>query len=180
MVDFIGFPKIPRFNKIFGKCIVSEKIDGTNSHILIEDGKIVRVGSRNRWITPKDDNYGFAGWVERHNDELLKLGDGHHFGEWYGNGIQHGYGLKEKRWALFNTFRWNPQNPNLPSCCHVVPELYRGVFTLSLIDEMATKLSEGSVAVPGQKAEGFVIFLAELNQMIKWTYNYQEGKWKEN
>lgn len=106
--EFKSFEKIARAKTGFG-CVVTEKIDGTNAQILIEDGKIVGVGSRNRWIKPgkEHDNYGFAGWVEQNEEELLKLGDGYHFGEWYGCGIQRNYGLKEKRFALFNSGRWS-------------------------------------------------------------------------
>ncbi len=62
------------------------------------------IGSRTRWITAQDDNHGFARWVEGNKQELLKLGAGRHFGEWWGSGIQRGYGLQkgEKRFSLFN------------------------------------------------------------------------------
>lgn len=52
--------------------------------------------SRTRWITPEDDNYGFAKWANENKEELLKLGIGQHFGEWWGSGIQRGYNLQ--RW----------------------------------------------------------------------------------
>jgi hypothetical protein len=79
--------------------------------------------SRSRWITPDDDNFGFAAWVEANRDELLTLGPGRHFGEWWGSGIQRGYGLPkgEKRFSLFNVSRWGESRP---ACCHVVPVLY--------------------------------------------------------
>jgi hypothetical protein len=69
--------------------VITEKIDGTNASILITDdgSDIAGVGSRTRWITPEDDNHGFAKWVKANHEELLKLGPGHHFGEWWGNGI---------------------------------------------------------------------------------------------
>ena len=107
---FEGFGKIARAQKAMG-CVITEKIDGSNAQIIIEDGKIVAVGSRKRWIAPgkSTDNFGFAGWVER----LLGLGEGIHYGEWYGSGIQSGYGLVdgEKRFALFNTDRWGMREP---------------------------------------------------------------------
>ena len=79
--EFIPFPKIARLSRL---AIVSEKIDGTNAQVLItEDGDIF-AGSRSRWITPEDDNYGFARWVEGNKDTLLKLGPGRHMGEWWG------------------------------------------------------------------------------------------------
>ena len=103
MSDFVAFPKIPRLSR---RCVITEKIDGTNACIFIgEDGEFL-VGSRTRWITPENDNHGFARWAYEHKDELLGLGPGRHFGEWWGQGIQRGYGLKEKRFSLFNTSRW--------------------------------------------------------------------------
>lgn len=50
---------------------VQPKIDGTNCFIAYEDGKIV-VGSRNRFITPEDDNQGCAKYIyENLYDKLL-------------------------------------------------------------------------------------------------------------
>ena len=101
---FIEFPKIARLAR---ECIVTEKIDGTNGVICItEDGDLF-AGSRSQWITPAQDNYGFAKWVEGNKAELLKLGPGYHYGEWWGQGIQRNYSLREKRWSLFNVSRWS-------------------------------------------------------------------------
>ena len=122
-MDFIPFPKMPRLSR---EVIITEKIDGTNAQIFIaDDCETMLVGSRNRWITPVDDNAGFARWCEENYEELLKLGPGRHFGEWWGRGIQRNYGLKEKRLSLFNVDRWARARPD---CCHVVPVLYRGMF----------------------------------------------------
>lgn len=55
--DFEGFPKISRLSQ---SCVITEKLDGTNAQIWISEDGTVRAGSRNRWITPADDNYGFA------------------------------------------------------------------------------------------------------------------------
>jgi hypothetical protein len=63
---------------------------------------------------------------EEHRDDLLTLGPGRHFGEWWGAGIQRRYGLTEKRFSLFNVTRWGEARP---ACCHVVPTLYRGPFS---------------------------------------------------
>src|SRR5436305_1822690 len=101
MIEFNAFPKIARLNR---ECVITEKIDGTNASILIDEDGVVMAGSRTRWITPENDNFGFAKWVEANKSELMKLGVGHHFGEWWGSGIQRGYGLTkgEKRFSLFN------------------------------------------------------------------------------
>ena len=178
---FDGFGKIGRAQKAM-TCVITEKIDGTNAQIVIEDGKIVAVGSRKRWIAPgkTTDNYGFAGWVERNYEELLGLGDGVHFGEWYGSGIQCGYGLTdgEKHFALFNTDRWHEDNPP-PECCQVVPVLYRGEFNTNYLKREMVYLSQGgSKLVPGfMKPEGVIVWLYGPRTFLKSTFDHPEGKW---
>lgn len=184
---FIEFPKMPRLSR---ECIVTEKIDGTNACIFIgEDGEFL-VGSRSRWITPEQDNHGFARWAYEHKDELMTLGTGRHFGEWWGSGIQRGYGLQkgEKRFSLFNVQRWalpgtEPQrivtaDPRiekyqdvLPPCCGLVPVLYRGPFDTTAIEAALTLLgTTGSVAAPGfMKPEGIVAFHVAGNFGFKKT-----------
>jgi hypothetical protein len=70
---FIAFPKMARLSR---EVIISEKIDGTNAQILITNDGQMLVGSRTRWITPEQDNHGFARWAYEHKEELLQLGPG--------------------------------------------------------------------------------------------------------
>lgn len=170
--SFEEFPKIPRLSR---DIVVTEKLDGTNASILISEDGQIQAGSRTRWIRVGDDNYGFAQWVEEHSEELLKLGPGHHFGEWYGSKIQRSYGLKEKRFALFNTHRWNTDT--CPKCCSVVPVLYQGPFSEAAILQCLEVLkNNGSVAVPGfMKPEGVVIFHTAANALFKKTIEKDES-----
>lgn len=196
--EFKAFNKIARLSR---EVIVTEKIDGSNASVFIapiqpgiddpyvlalgsievEPGTMqivtLRAGSRNRWITPTSDNYGFAKWCIANAPELFKLGVGRHFGEWWGNGIQRNYGLKEKRFSLFNIHRWclNGETPKLipsgnpkaepklqdvlPACVGLVPVLWRGNF-----EEMGVRLIlddlkvTGSYAAPGfMDPEGIVL-----------------------
>lgn len=165
MSDFQGFEKIPRLSR---EIVVTEKIDGTNGQILFKDDGSYFVGSRNRWITPQDDNYGFAKWVESHLEDLRTLGPGAHFGEWYGQGIQHGYGMKEKRFALFNSARWSDVRPR---CCNVVPVLYTGIFEQAAIEQALLDLKlNGSHLVPGfMRPEGIIIYHTAARMMFKKT-----------
>lgn len=178
---FESFQKISRVKQGFG-CVITEKLDGSNGQIVIENGKIVGVGSCQRWISPgkMTDNYGFARWVEENEEEITaKLGEGTHFGEWWGNGIQRNYGLKEKRFSLFNTSRWS--NPELrPSCMSVVPVLYAGEFSRAAVNGVMRELSvSGSIAAPGfMKPEGIIIYLPGPNTLLKQTYEHSDGKWK--
>lgn len=170
---FEEFTKIPRLSR---ECIVTEKIDGTNGTILVlEDGQVV-AGSRTRWITPEQDNYGFAAWVRDHAEELRAgLGTGMHRGEWWGQGIQRKYGQDRKRFSLFNTSKWS--DPALrPACCDCVPILYVGLFDTQEIGKVLKMLSEqGSSAAPGfMKPEGIVIFHIAGNLFFKKTIEKDE------
>lgn len=151
--EFIEFPKLARLAR---EVIVTEKIDGTNACIYIGEDSTFKTASRSGWITPEQDNFGFSRWAHEHKDELLQLGPGRHFGEWWGAGIQRRYGLSEKRFSLFNTERWK----DAPLCCHVVPALYRGLLDTAAIDECLESLRlNGSVAAPGfMKPEGVVVY----------------------
>ena len=171
-MDFKEFPKIARLSR---EMIITEKIDGTNGLIAIgEDGEF-QVGSRSRFITPETDNHGFAKWAFENKDDLLKLGPGFHYGEWWGYGIQRGYGLKEKRFSLFNTSRFSDDSLR-PTCCHIVPTLYTGMFDTHAIQHHLELLaSGGSIAVPGfMKPEGVVIFHAQSRYLFKKTIEKDE------
>lgn len=173
-VPFVEFPKIARLTR---QCVVTEKIDGTNGTIHIaDDFQTILVGSRTRWITPEDDNYGFARWVMANKEELLKLGPGTHHGEWWGQGIQRNYGLKEKRFSLFNTSKWLDDAVR-PACCSVVPMLYSGPFDTVEIDRVLGALSiNGSIAAPGfMKPEGIVVYHVAGNVMFKKTLDKNDG-----
>lgn len=186
--EFEEFPKIARLSR---ECIVTEKLDGTNAQILITESGEMHVGSRTRWLTPETgDNHGFMLWALTHKAELLTLGVGRHFGEWWGSGVQRGYGLTkgEKRLSLFNVTRWalhgtEPQriptaDPRvikmqdvLPPCVGLVPVLYRGMFTTEACSTALERLDTlGSVAAPGfMKPEGIVCFHTAANVGFKKT-----------
>ncbi len=177
-MEFSPFEKIPRLSR---DCVITEKLDGTNASIYIGDDGEFLVGSRTRWIMPEDDNYGFARWAHERRNELATLGPGHHFGEWWGAGIQRGYGIAEKRFSLFNTHRW--ADPALrPLCCNLVPIIYSGPFTTFYVTEALMRLEkEGSLAAPGfMEPEGVVIFHSASGALFKKTIKGdEEGKHAE-
>ena len=167
---FRPFPKIPRLMR---PVVVTEKIDGTNASVRVYPDGTVRAGSRTRWITPENDNFGFAAWVRDHSDELRGLGEGHHFGEWWGHGIQRNYGLQERRFSLFNVGRWNDLSPP-PPCCHVVPVLAEFEDIQELMTNLdGIKLSlwaSGSIAAPGFcPPEGIMVWHSASRQVFKYT-----------
>jgi hypothetical protein len=195
--DFEPFPKMARYSR---PIIITEQLDGINAQVFISpDLSIVAAGSRNRWITPDTDNFGFARWVEDHRDELLRLGPGRHFGEWWGSGIQRGYGLPkgERRLSLFDTVRWAKHgtvpkviptgDPSvfktqdvLPPCCDLVPVLAEGLFTPletgNIIENRMRRLiTIGSQAAPGfMDPEGIVVFHTAANFAFKKTIKKDE------
>ena len=190
-----------KMSRLFRDITVTEKIDGTNACIrfapfdeneeypeenqlrntcgvIFQDTEPVVVGaqSRKRMITPDDDNFGFAKWVWNNSASLFRdLGYGNHYGEWWGAGIQRGYGMMDgldRRFSLFNTKKWYDQaeyfeTPNLG----VVPVLYMGVFSELEIQKAAVRLDEyGSEASPGfRPAEGVVVYFHQANICMKYT-----------
>lgn len=175
--EFVPFPKIARYNR---HIIVTEKIDGTNAGVYVAETGEVFAASRARWLNPGEDNFGWRAWVEAHAEELRGLGPGMHFGEWYGVGIQRGYGLFERRFALFNVHRWNCKVPEStpPHCCGVVPVLYSGPHSQEMIDHALWDLrTTGSQAVPGfAKPEGVVVFHAASKGLFKITCERDEER----
>ena len=172
MTEFTGFHKIARLSRT---CVITEKIDGTNGQIFIGDDGEFLVGSRTRWITPEDDNHGFARWACERKDELMLLGPGSHFGEWWAGSIQRGYGLSEKRFSLFNVSRW--ANPAVrPACCHVVPVLAEGIFSSAMVEHALEVLRvNGSAAAPGfPNPEGVVVYLHAANVLLKKTCEHDD------
>ena len=176
-MDFRSFNKIARFSR---EMIVTEKIDGTNGIIAIGENGEFQIGSRNKWLTDElgniqSDNAGFAQWAIKNRESLKSLGVGFHYGEWWGQGIQRGYGLKEKRFSLFNVSRWSDDAVR-PACCHVVPTLYSGAFSSTIVDWVLVDLQrEGSRAAPGfMIPEGVVIFHTAGGHLFKKTIERDE------
>lgn len=170
------------------RVIISEKIDGTNAQVLIAEDGSMRFGSRTRWITVDDDNYGFARWATENAEELRKLGPGRHFGEWWGAGIQRRYDLQEKRFSLFNSARWydlhqdgnyvyeHHERVAAPACCHVVPVLFDGIWIPECVSTAIERLRTfGSQAAPGfMKPEGIVLYHVAGNFGLKKTLEKDE------
>lgn len=193
MIQFQPFPKIPRLNR---EVVVTEKLDGTNAAVVIEKwaahpsimgidyvGQMVSVEgewyavaaqSRNRLIDVAADNYGFAAWVEQRATALVALGEGTHFGEWWGHGIQRGYGLAkgERYFSLFNSVRYEPllTRDLRMAGVETVPTLATMDSPNSTLLEMITEglAAEGSVAAPGfMRPEGIVVYHTAARQNFK-------------
>jgi RNA ligase len=223
MIEFAPWPKVARLNR---DITITEKIDGCNGAVGVvaadaelvtaerkatfawpEPGQmfLVYAQSRNRIITPDSDNHGFAKWVWDNADLLAGvLGVGVHFGEWWGSGIQRGYGLPkgEKRFSLFNTKRWDHlAGPNrmfdskldaaTPPALDVVPVLYQGPLDPYKDDwsnpaalwgpppwsfTLDALRRFGSIAAPGfENPEGVVVYHQAADFMFKVTLTKDEA-----
>lgn len=196
---FKAWPRIPQAGK--SQVTVTEKIDGTNAQVFISpdtDADAVRfgwrvgdmwvlAGSRNRWLTPDHDNYGFCAWVRANAEGLAAgLGHGRHYGEWYGAGIGRKYGLDHRRFALFHPLpveAWAAKHAaGCPTNVSSVPLLLRTQIDVALssglIGAAISALWErGSTAVPGwMKPEGVVIDFGA--NKYKVTDTYGKHKWE--
>jgi RNA ligase-like protein len=227
MLDFVAWPKIPR---LFKPMVVTEKIDGTNAAVIIEnlgalssdelsrfsdvdmsdrctlstflgspgEGKykakvfdydnqvfVLAAQSRNRLITPEADNSGFAAWAfENYLDIFRLLGVGRHYGEWWGSGIQRGYGLEkgEKVFSLFNRHRYphlvSLEAEGVTGSIRLVPLLAEGPFDLDDVRHILADLRKnGSKAAPGyMNPEGAVVFHEAGRQVYKAFVEELDGE----
>lgn len=172
--EFKTWPKIKRYvsNELVR---ITEKIDGSNSCIIIIDGKVAGTQSRNKIISMAKDNFGFSNWVENNKEELAELGDGYHFGEWAGpkiHGNRHNLGKRE--FFLFNAGRWSDNNT--PSCVNVVGVLFTGPMESMTISEAMYGLSVKGLK-EGYKPEGIIVYYSRTGSYRKVTYAFAKGKW---
>lgn len=192
-MEFKSFEKISKFTGI--AMTITQKIHGTNAQIRIYDvtdnrtmNDAVLVGdrwfkvqasSRTRDIFVGDDNFGFARFVFDNRQEIAeKLGEGTHYGEWAGPGINSGEGLSEKKFVIFNHYRYPAERP-LPPQMVVVPVLYHGPYDERIVAEAMMSLKiEGSRLSPGfMRPEGIVIEVA--GKKYKKVFEAEETKWTE-
>lgn len=165
-ITFQAWPKTPR---LFRSMIITEKIDGTNGAIIITDDGQVAAQSRNRLVTPGDDNAGFAKWVADNAETLIQdLGPGRHFGEWWGKGIQRGYGMDCKVFSLFNALKYS-EKPLLTPNLRGVPIIDQFMFGVDRVSAALERLrTEGSLAAPGfMKPEGIIVYHCDARSAFK-------------
>ena len=161
--------------------------DGVGVHLTMRhpgggfSRAVVAAQSRKKIITPgkQTDNHGFAGWV-RENAQVLAdtLGEGYHYGEWWGRGVQRGYGQEGKRFSLFNVVRY--ADVNVPEIgMDTVPIIYEGPFDTERVNLTVLQLAaDGSRAAPGfMKPEGVVVFHKAAGVVFKVTCEKDE-EWK--
>jgi hypothetical protein len=145
--------------------------------MYVDQKGMLLAGSRKRYLSLEQDNFGFGRWVSENRQELVSLGAGRHFGEWWGKGIQRKYGMDRKVFSLFNTAKWIEDRPE---CCDVVPVLAEGMFNeVSIKNTLSHLKGEGSFAAArydkwDQPAEGIVVFHKQSNHLFKVTIENDE------
>ncbi len=182
---FKEFDKVPRFYP--SEICFTEKIDGTNGCIIVdENNKVIGVQSRQRLIVPGDDNYGFAKWVDENKDDIGNLlGQGYHYGEWWGKGIQRGYDMDRKVFSLFNVHRWKhlqelDAKDTLIDC---VPYHYFSINNVKEFSVVVSKMVEDveskkvisssakKYGIDYKNVEGFMIWHDRLKTYMKFPVN---------
>jgi len=187
-LEFKGFGKIRRLNR---DIIVTEKVDGSNGQLAFSESGEMLVGSRKKQIWPEGtpgrnkgcDNFGFARWAYENQEALFEfLGAGRHYGEWCGSSIQRKYDLKSKKFLLFNTGVFKPEEIPEQLAARglgVVPLLYSGAFSTDAIKEAMDKLLvNGSQVNSGfMNPEGIIVYHTAAGVYFKATYkNDTHGK----
>ena len=173
MIEFRGWPKISRYTKPM-KGVITEKMDGTNSALIIQEGELVGCQSRKRLIKPGDDNHGFACWAFENKERLEKLGDGYHYGEWCGPGINgNRHNLDRKSLFLFSWYRDDREN-HIANDLQFVRVLHEGDITGDVITQAMETLAD----TVEYSAEGIVIYYYDSKYFQKHTFENPEGKWK--
>lgn len=181
MGEFRKWGSTPRWHK---GLTITEKINGTNACIVIYNGQ-VKAQSRNRMITPDDDNAGFAKWVYDNAGVLTDtLGYGYHYGEWFGPGIQKNpLGVESKRFALFGATKYTEGNGyelSKVDGLETVPLLFHGQGHYRTIPDVIDRLIAAGTEVKGAKkevnpmgfvgaakAEGIIVYHKETQQKYK-------------
>lgn len=176
--DFVPYGRTARYRD--ATMSVTEKIDGTNGLIVVggPGGRYVSaIGSRKREISPDSDNFGFAAWVMEHEEALcLFLGEGYHYGEWAGDGIQKNpLDLRGKHFFLFAWHKHPPEkfaaSLDVPDNLHTVPVVHESIaFDDTRIDDALQLVTEHSLvpgALTGRAGEGIVI--SAFGTKLKYT-----------
>lgn len=176
MFEHKKFDKIYRYQE--QKVVVTEKLDGTNGLVFVDlETDTVLAGSRNRWITPEDDNYGFAKFVQENREDLKLLGDGYHYGEWWGQGIQRRYDMDRKVFSLFNAIRWQEERP---ICCDVVPLVFCGTqaeYDVAFEEDIKHRPSTAAQLYQKnyENVEGYIIWLVGTQKYMKHIINGEKS-----
>ena len=133
------------------------KLHGTNAAVRVAADGAVTAQSRTRDITPDDDNYGFAAWVEGKADSFRWLAKGQEaifYGEWCGHGINDGTAVQQIGRKVFAIFEGPAHRGDVLRVCHHI-DFYGPERTVNLLDDadVAAFAAEVNAAVAVVEAE---------------------------
>lgn len=157
---FEPWPKTLHVDKVMGNVIVTEKIDGTNACIVFQDDGYMFTQSRNRIITPDQDNQGFAKWAYRNQKNLFYIfGPGRHYGEWWGKKIGRTYNMQHNVFSVFNNGRFYRTDGND-------------------MDSMSTRAQEGPLFDQVSAVPLIYTGVYGSEQMVEKVFEFETGKSK--
>ncbi|MCX6154435.1 MAG: hypothetical protein NT007_09760 [Candidatus Kapabacteria bacterium] len=133
-MDFVKYQHIERFGAVEtdgienGTCYIFPKIDGTNSSLWMDNGKLC-AGSRNRILSLESDNAGFYAWAleqEKIKDFFRLHRECRLYGEWLVPHTLKTYSAEA--WRRFYVFDVVVIKEGDDSGTHIVYESYRPVL----------------------------------------------------
>lgn len=184
--EFRPWRSIERYQGIHVQ--IAEKLHGTSAQVHVQkqlDGTLKALAGKRTSYVGTTGHFGFGEFVANNGQALCdSLGEGRHYGEWVGPGVNGQYGLTEKVFVLFNHRYHLPKKlaGKLPNRVDVVPVLYDGPYTPTIIGETMDNLkASGSVFAPGfMKPEGVVLFFPQFNTMQKKVFKPEETGWDKS
>jgi Rnl2 family RNA ligase len=205
MKNFPKYPHIEQLAKMTDilkyKCVVTEKIHGTNVRMMYDEESKLVLGSREN-IIYKDglesgSLYGFTTWCKENDMEFrLKKYPGYVFyGEYHGPGVQKGISYcKDKDLRIFDILTPEGHFVNWPTvqtmcaelCLKTVIEIASGMITVEYLQSIRDSLSrvaiENGINDPDNTAEGVVIKPSnpQKDRHDNWLMaKYKSDKWAE-
>lgn len=197
--EFEAWPKTLHVDKVLGKVIVTEKIDGTNACLFFYPNGEMFVQSRNRIITPDQDNAGFAKWAYRNQKDLFYIfGPGRHYGEWWGHKIGRTYDMTYNVFSVFNNGRFYKteanSNDSMSTRAHemglgeeisAVPHIFTGMYGSPEMDGAIDAFSGGmslaalEYGIEYPNPEGVCFYFREFDKVAKLVFAHPgKHKWE--
>lgn len=140
----LKFPKIQSFRQVQKYALKNGietlgyrgtvKLHGTNAGLVRSPEGVLSVQSRNRVITPDDDNAGFAAYIASLDDGYLRAAvpEGSAlYGEWVGPGIQKGTALSqlpERKFVVFDRYYFGARHGVMQGRRLASPTMPEGPF----------------------------------------------------
>lgn len=138
------------------------KLHGTNAGVHVEGGQVFAQG-RNQTLTTRQDNHGFAAWVETNQGYFAGLPDGITiFGEWCGKGIMKGASISQIPRNI-----WAPFAVQLGEEFITDPDVIEGDYLPSHPDIFPLPWHDGRAEVDFSDDESIRLFLDKVNRDIE-------------